>query len=74
MADDAKVEEITVDMDELSFDPTMKKKKSSTRKKAVAFEGLAAVEVGSEDNPSTEVGSQTLASLFSERVADGRLQ
>jgi hypothetical protein len=39
MADDEKVEQVTADMDELSFDSTMKKKKaSSARKKSVAFE------------------------------------
>lgn len=48
MADDPKVEAITADVDELSFDPTMKKKKSSSRKKSVAFEDPSTAEVVAE--------------------------
>jgi translation initiation factor 2 subunit 2 len=48
MADDSKVEAVTADMDELSFDPTMKKKKSSSRKKSVAFEDPSTAEVVAE--------------------------
>lgn len=45
MEDTAKVEQVTADMDDLSFDPTMKKKKSSSRKKSVAFEDPSTAEV-----------------------------
>jgi len=46
MADDTmKVEQVTAEMDELSFDPSMKKKKSSARKKSVAFEDPSKAEV-----------------------------
>lgn len=46
MADDAtKVDQVTAEMDELSFDPSMKKKKSSARKKSVAFEDPSTAEV-----------------------------
>jgi hypothetical protein len=45
MADDNEVERVTEDMDSLSFDPTMKKKKSTGRKKSVAFEDPSTAEV-----------------------------
>lgn len=46
MGDDtAKIKSVTSEMDDLSFDPTMKKKKSSARKKSVAFEDPATAEV-----------------------------
>ena len=44
MADTEPVEQVTADMNDLSFDPTMKKKPSS-RKKSVAFEDPATAEV-----------------------------
>jgi len=44
MADDSKVDKVAEEMDELSFDPTMKKKKGSTRKKSVAFEDTSTAE------------------------------
>lgn len=55
MADDEKVEQVTADMDELSFDPTMKKKKaSSARKKSVAFEDPSTAQVApTETEPGT---------------------
>jgi len=46
MADDpTNVEQVTAEMEELSFDPSMKKKKSSARKKSVAFEDPSTAEV-----------------------------
>jgi translation initiation factor 2 subunit 2 len=50
------MESVTADMGELSFDPTMKKKKSSARKKSVAFEEPSTAEGVPETNPSTEAG------------------
>lgn len=47
---------VTAEMDELSFDPTMKKKKSSARKKSVAFEDPSAAEVVPDTIPSTQRG------------------
>jgi len=58
MADDTmKVEQVTAEMDELSFDPTMKKKKSSARKKSVAFEDPSTVEVLPDSLAAEEAGS-----------------
>lgn len=46
MADNEKVEQVTADMDELSFDPAMTKKKASSgRKKSVAFEDPSTAQV-----------------------------
>jgi len=57
MADDTmKVEQVTTEMDELSFDPTMKKKKSSARK-SVAFEDPSTAEVLPESSAAGETGS-----------------
>ena len=57
MADDTtKVEQVTKEMDELSFDPSMKKKKSSARKKSVAFEDLSTAEVLPESSEAVEAG------------------
>jgi translation initiation factor 2 subunit 2 len=56
MAEEEKVEQVTADMDELSFDPTMKKKKGpSARKKSVAFEDPSTAQVApapAEQGPS----------------------
>ena len=43
--EETQVEQVTADMDELSFDPTMKNKKSSARKKSVAFEDPSTAEI-----------------------------
>jgi translation initiation factor 2 subunit 2 len=45
MDDAAKVEQVTAEMDDLSFDATLKKKKPSSRKKSVAFEDPSTAEV-----------------------------
>jgi hypothetical protein len=58
MADDTtKVEQVTAEMDELSFDPIMKKKKSFARKKSVAFEDPSTAEVLPESSAAGEAGS-----------------
>jgi translation initiation factor 2 subunit 2 len=53
MADNSTLEAVTADMDELSFDPTMKKKKSSSRKKGVASEDPSTAEVVAEPPAGT---------------------
>jgi len=66
MADEAaKVEQVTAEMDDLSFDPTMKKKKSSARKKSVAFEDPSTAEVAPT---TTEQGTSPAAHCVS--IAD----
>ena len=63
MADDEKVEQVTADMDELSFDPTMKKKKaSSARKKSVAFEDPSTAQVAPAE---PEQGTSPPSSIMS---------
>jgi len=43
------MEKVTQDMDDLSFDPTMKKKKSSSsKKKTVAFDDPTTADVATE--------------------------
>ena len=61
MTNDTKIEQVTAEMDELSFDPTMKKKKSS-KKKNVAFEDPSAAEAASESAAAVEPGSFPLPS------------
>ena len=53
MADESKINQVTADMDDLSFDPTMKKKKSSARKKSVSFEDPSA-----EGSPEASAAGQ----------------
>ena len=50
MADETKVNQVTEQMDDLSFDPTMKKKKSKS--KSVAFDDPSTAEVGSDVVPT----------------------
>jgi translation initiation factor 2 subunit 2 len=61
MADDtSKVEQLTTEMDDLSFDPTMKKKKSSTRKKSVAFEDPSTPDIIPDSStPRSTIGNHT---------------
>jgi len=57
MADDTtKVEQVTAEMEGLSFDPTMKKKKSSARK-SVAFQDPTTAEVLPESSAAGEGGN-----------------
>jgi len=57
MADDTtKVEQVTAEMEELSFDPAMKKKKSSARKKSVAFDDPSTADTVPEPVETTEKG------------------
>ena len=53
MADEKPVDQVTKDMEELSFDPTMKKKKPS-RKKSVSFEDPSTAEVLPKAAPAEE--------------------
>ena len=63
MEDEAtKVEQVTAEMDDLSFDPIMKKKKSSTTKKSVAFEHPSTTEVAPA---TTEQGTSPAAHCVS---------
>jgi len=57
MAAEAQVEQVSAEMDELSFDPTMKKKKSSARKKSVAFEDPSTAEIIPDAETQTGISS-----------------
>ena len=59
MAEDSPttMDKVTQDMDDLSFDPTMKKKKSSSRKKSVAFDDPTTADVAPEPSAATEQGT-----------------
>ena len=50
MADptDQTMDKVTEDLDDLSFDPTMKKKKPSSKKKTVAFDDLSTPDAAAE--------------------------
>src|SRR5271154_3083391 len=64
MADDTpKVEQVTAEMDELSFDPSMKKKKSSARKKSVAFEDPSTAEVIPDSSEAAGITPVVLRNL-----------
>ena len=55
MTDDKTITQITENMDELSFDPTMKKKKSS-KKKSLAFDDSVTGDVPSEQPAAAPAG------------------
>ena len=69
MADDSKVEAVTAEMDELSFDPTMKKKKSSSRK-SVAFEDPSTAEVVAEQPAGMTHYARILLTVAEENEED----
>jgi hypothetical protein len=69
MADDKTVDQVTEEMEELSFDPTMKKKKPSSRKKSVAFEDPSTADL-SVETPTPEPGIHSLAKLTAEAEED----